>query len=993
MIFSSDAHRTAIVFALLAVSALAPDFGSTRIAVADQQPPSAQPLSPEAALQAFRLHDAVRIELAACEPQIVDPVAVRFDERGRMWVVEMRDYPHGPAEGEKPKSRIKVLEDRDGDGFFETATIFADELLFATGIQPWRKGVFVTMAGQVAYLSDEDGDGRADSRETWFTGFAQENSQLRANHPRLGLDNHIYVANGLRGGTVVDARRADAEPLSISGMDFRFDPLSNRYDAVSGVGQFGLTFDVFGNRFVCSNRNPLKHIVLADRYIRQNPAARIPATSHDVATAGAASRVFPISRAWTTSNLHAGQFTAACGVMIYRGQRLPPEFHGNGFTCDPTGNLVHRELLQPQGATFSSRPAREGVEFLASTDEWFRPVNLELGPDDELYVVDMYRAVIEHPQFMPAELKERPDLYHGVDRGRIYRIVPPDQPGSSEAGHEHLDEQTSAQLVRVIGDRAARQWQRETAARLLLERQDKAVQADLEAIVKRSGDSPIRVNALWLLAGLSALDDDFVASLVASERDPRVLEHAVALAEHFLEDRPDVLTAIRRLADHEDARLRFQVALSLSIAGDAGDADHVETLASIALRGRDDPWTRHAVVLAAGENAAAIAKIVLADARSDEVLSFSRELMPLIAQSSEAEQMAFLEFIARLPQSETSLAFRTALLHAFAESRARNRKSLAAIVDDKTKPLVDQLFRDAEMAAADQTAEISARIHAIALLAFSEAAADRLAEIARRDPNQTVRVAAIDALSRTSHETLWQDLLADFRRESPTVRNAILDGVLARTSRIGLLIAEIEAGRIKPGEIDQLRINRILRTSDTALRARANKALASAVPEDRKKVLADYQQVVDMSADPKRGAEVFRKNCATCHRVGDIGVNVAPDISDSRTKQPLQILTDVIQPNRSIDGNYVSYSAVTTDGRIITGVIAAETSGTVTLKQPEGKSVTLARSDIEELRSNGISLMPEGLEKNIPHQQMADLIAFIKNWRYLDGRTPLGDGQ
>ena len=168
----------------------------------------------------------------------------------------------------------------------------------------------------------------------------------------------------------------------------------------------------------------MRHVVIEDRYLKANPDVTVPAVMHDVAAWGEQSRIFPISRAWTTSNLHAGQFTAACGVYIYRGDLLPAEFKGNAFTCDPTGNLIHREIMQPAGPTFTSKPAYEGKEFLASPDEWFRPVNMELGPDGALYVVDMYRCVIEHPDFVPDELKRRPDQRLGDDRGRIWRIVP-----------------------------------------------------------------------------------------------------------------------------------------------------------------------------------------------------------------------------------------------------------------------------------------------------------------------------------------------------------------------------------------------------------------------------------------------------------------------------------------------------------------------------------------------------------------------------------------
>ena len=206
--------RQRLLIALLSLFLAAPFV--TSLAAADEQA-GASPLSPHQALDGFVLAPGLRMELVACEPEVVDPVAIRFDEDGRMWVVEMRDYPHGPAEGQQPKSQIRILEDTDHDGRFETSHVFADGLLFATGLQPWQGGVFVTLSGRVAYMKDTDGDYRADVDKTLFTGFAEENSQLRANHPRLGLDGMIYVANGLRGGTVVAVGVEGGSRLALEG--------------------------------------------------------------------------------------------------------------------------------------------------------------------------------------------------------------------------------------------------------------------------------------------------------------------------------------------------------------------------------------------------------------------------------------------------------------------------------------------------------------------------------------------------------------------------------------------------------------------------------------------------------------------------------------------------------------------------------------------------------------------------------------------------------
>ena len=198
------------------------------------------------------------------------------------------------------------------------------------------------------------------------------------------------------------------------------------------------------------------------------------------------------------------------------------------------------------------------------------------------------------------------------------------------------------------------------------------------------------------------------------------------------------------------------------------------------------------------------------------------------------------------------------------------------------------------------------------------------------------------------------------------------------------MLDELEAGRIARVEIDTSRAGQLKNHADPAVRKRAARLLAQPLPEERKRVLVEYGQCLKLKADPLAGKELFRKHCATCHRIAGIGVDVAPDISDSRIKTPEQLLTDVLNPNQAIDNNYASYTIVMLDGGVHTGIIAAETAGSITLRQPENKSLDLLRSDIERIRSNGVSLMPEGFEKQLNQQQMADLISFVKNWRYLE---------
>ena len=1008
------------------------------------------PLTAEESLRHFRLADGLRLELAAAEPQVVDPVAVRFDERGRMWVVEMRDYPNAPPLGKPPFSRVKLLDDSDGDGRFETARVFADQLLFATGLQPWRGGVIVTYSGRIEWLRDDDGDGRADHRETWFTGFAEDNSQLRANHPRFALDNFIYVANGLRGGTIRSSRDDAVKPIAISGRDFRFDPRTLAAGAVSGNGQFGLSFDDFGNRFTCSNRNPLIHVVLADDDLARNPYLAVPAVVHDVAAPGDASRVFPISRSWTTSNLHAGQFTAACGVEIYRGDALPAEFHGNAFTCEPTGNLVHREVIEPAGATFVSRPAEEGVEFLASPDGWFRPVNLETGPDGALYVVDMYRAVIEHPDWVPDELKHRPDERHGDDRGRIYRIVPAEWrlPPSPR-----LDAASTNDLVAQLA--SANAWHRETAARLLYERQDNAAIVPLEALARGAADPRARVHALWALQGLiddaplkAALNDSessgrtdrqrrysgaiplFIAAInrALEDQHPRVREQAARLAAPHLasvarnsfrgpdapkrqtrnEFQATLRSRVIELADDADARVRFQVALALGqVPGD----DVVAPLARIALAGADDVWTRRAVATAVPERAGRLLSLVTTLVSSAAAVSTDRlpgpsndgrlallgELARLVGARHEPPEMAAAidPLTSARDGGPVSRAELAVLLGLAQGAQSRGTSLLAALADSPTSGAAAQtLFHSAATLAGDTAADIAFRIEACAALQFADdaVAVPVLLDLLKRDESPELRVRAVGALASHRGEQVGRALIEVLPRQTPAVRGAVLDSLLATPERARLLLDAVAAGTIQVTELDPSRAGRLVRHADPAIRGRAEELLAAALPADRNRVLAEYRSALDLASDTRRGKEVFKKSCSGCHRIGELGVDVAPSISDSRTKTREQLLIDILQPSKAIDAAFVSFTVVMADGRSEVGLVAAETASSITLKQTEGKTVTVLRSEIEELRSNGVSLMPDGLERDISRQQMADLISFIKNWRYLEANLPARAG-
>ena len=376
----------------------------------------------------------LRVELVAAEPLVESPCAMAFDDAGRVFVAENRGYPNT---SEPPQGRIALLSDSDGDGRLDKRTTFADGLTFPNGVLPWRGGVIVTCAPDVLFLKDTDADGIADERRVLLTGFATTGStQLRVNCPTLGPDGWIYFAAGLSGGEVSGVKMTG---------DLRWNPDSGAVENVAGRSQYGMSFDAFGRRFICMNRVQAQHVVLDPRWLRRNPQLAFSDSVQNCpelvpntlmrSTAGAA-RLFPISANITTADSHQGFFSAACAVHVWRGGSLPARYDGHVFSCDPTANVVHIDRLEPAGGTFSATPFFEKKEFLASRDDWFRPVFLTAGPDGALYICDMARKVIEHPDYLPEEVRKRTDFETGKSLGRIWRIKGNAQPRSRSAADE-----------------------------------------------------------------------------------------------------------------------------------------------------------------------------------------------------------------------------------------------------------------------------------------------------------------------------------------------------------------------------------------------------------------------------------------------------------------------------------------------------------------------------------------------------------------------------
>lgn len=986
---------------------------------AQEKSPRSTALSPAESLASVEIEDGFEISIIAHEPQVIDPVDAIFDESGRLWVVEMRDYPYPTSDS--PSGRIRILSDEDADGHFEKSIVFADRLDMPTGLALWKDGAVVTLAGQVVWFRDTDGDSKSDMQQVWIEGFARDNEQLRANHPKLGPDGWWYIASGLRGGNVMagpDFRNAEDQPITLGSRDVRFNPRTKQLEAITGPAQFGLCFDSIGNRIFCSNRNPAVMVRFEQEDLVGNSLAGLIPSVADLIPAGEQSKVYPLVNAWTTSNLHSGQFTAACGVFYHEfaGEYLS-DIPGSGtqsiarlFACEPTGSLVHstmfRERLSLQNKV---KPPRVDKEWLASRDEWFRPVNIVQAPDGGILIVDMHRAVIEHPAWVPDELKKRPDERWGNDCGRILHVSRKDKNAMSsvlgDLRSNPLRTRESSQLVKLLaGDNP---WHRESARRLLIEREAVDQLDQLFAITNDRTLVPAsRIASLQLavvLANSSTTHLQRVLKFVESQQNQSEQNTDVQLAalriarSSFPNDIQIVERAISQGGDlfQTVEYLRCLGASKVKLAAEAEKLliTHVQKLLSNV--SVDDRILPELMIAAASafRDRPEVALKALFDSIQSNPNSFVKEKLYPIAAGRLA--VAVLE-----TNPKSAVEILNQAKHLFASPHASPQRAALVVLAEyanrssslaELKSELDsiELWDRIRALSVDDNAEADLRALSIAMLPKSprKTDIDLLPQLAR-GKTLPIQIAALRAWASTPDSACDDFLLSEMAGSSPQLQLVMLELIGQKTERLAVLADQIAEGKITAKRIGSNELQKLVTRAKGDAQAKLNSALESIVNSNRAKVVADYQSSLTIPSEALRGKEIFVKHCASCHKVADVGVQVGPDISDSRTQQPAQILTNILDPNRAIDNNYFRFVALTVDDQVVEGMIAEETSDSIVLRGQNNTRTTLRRTDLQELKATGVSLMPEGLEAQIDQQAMADLISFIKNWRYLDGSIP-----
>jgi putative membrane-bound dehydrogenase-like protein len=979
------------------------------------------PYSPDQALATFRIADGFQIEPFASEPLIESPVAMEIDEVGRLYVVEMPGYPLDVS----GSGRIVLLGDTNNDGRPDRRTVFADGLRLPTGIMRWKQGVIVTDSPQVWYLEDANGDGRADIKREMLTGFALSNPQHTTNTPIYGLDNWIYLANegpvrttrysdifGDAGSEVRFADRPDGPrlPPDADGRNVRFRPDTGELEMLAARSQFGQTFDTWGHHFLVTHSRHVYQEMIAARYVNRNPALVVPTVVEQLPDYPLPAALYPI----TDSPVHqlltdVGVMTSACGLTYYLADLFPPQYRSAVFVADGAHNLVHVASVRDHGATFRASRMFDGREFLASTDAWFRPVNFYLGPDGALYLIDYYRKVLEHPEWMDYVTAKSRDVYVGRDRGRIYRITPKGTPPPAWLNRVGLGNASPTELVRTLA--TPNIWWRRHAQRLLLDRKPPEAANPLTDLTTASTSAAGRVHALWTSHALGQLSDDAMRRALR-DSVAGVRENAIRIVELRLPKAPSLAASLLELEGDADPRVRYQLLLTLG---------GLDTPRSQAVRARllfdnvEDEWMQIAGLSASSSDIVTLLRTATTRLARKETPGARTLFGRLGAMSAAARDPNVMRDVIRLAAAGSgpsddwwTAATLDGIATAIRPERRRGeeldleRAVVATLLFRTDRPAVHRaalhllegiglstgaVKSDAEQRAmqllGDSNADVETRADAVRLLALFgvERHAALLRAILNRAEPAPVQVAAIRALAEPKGEQAAAGFIELWERWTPLVRAEAVRAMVREPGRIRVLLDALAAKKVRISEIDwPLRV-RMMMVDDEPLRARA-RAMLSPLASSASDTVERYRAAATIAGNAQRGSEVFGRVCAACHQYrGAHGFWFGPDLGEVRGKLAIDLITDVLQPNSSIADGYELWSVELTDGSTASGIISEETPTSITFRLAGGNQTTIARARISAMHIAPVSAMPEGLGESIDLQQMADLIAFIKQGR------------
>ncbi|HVX14560.1 MAG TPA: PVC-type heme-binding CxxCH protein [Pirellulales bacterium] len=946
-----------------------------------QQKPPGPPLAPAEAIAKMTVPEGFSVELVASEPDIVNPVAMTFDERGRIWITESLEYPR--REAGAGRDRVKVLEDTDGDGRADRFTVFAEGLNIPSGVAVGAGGVWVANAPDLLFMQDTDGDGRADRHEVVVTGFGRFDTHELPNSLTWGPDGWLYGLNGVFNPSHIEYR---GKTFDFTCALFRIHPRTRDFElfAEGTSNPWGVAFDTEGSAFVSACViDHLWHLTETGYYHRQG-GPYPPFT-------------------WKLDSIvkHRHQQAAYCGIHYFDSDAYPERFRERLYMGNIHGNCINSDTLARDGSTYFATP---NDDFLSANDAWFMPVVQKTGPDGCLYVLDWY------------------DRYHcyqdanrdpqGIDRlkGRLYRVRYKDTPRS---GQFDLAKETDDQLIERL--RSPNVFYRDLAQRLLWERRTPETLGKLRRLVL-DGDEPrkARMHALWSLIGAGPLDVDFHEQLLA-QPDPTFRAWGVRAAGNQREVDARVRERVVALASDSSPDVRLQVAIAArKLAG----VDSMDLLYRILIGAGDDRLIPQIVwqnlhPLLENESEKLLAHIKRTRLSEQPKLAM---LMPRIvervlgrANFDPRPVTMLLDALLANDGADPALAGQClAMLAGKIETReiagARLDKLRAAL-----DPIADRLLGSSNPALVFNAALLAAtwkepRAVAVVRKTFisaNEPDARRLqalaALVAAGDPGLLDEVAgvladrqkgaiefrrrALDALSRAESPDIARLVLAAYRDMEPDLKPQAIELLTGRPAWSKALLRAIADKGVSADALNLNQVRKLLVSKDAELVNMVRDTwgtLRNDRNPERENVIARMRHFLRQApGDAQRGQQVFKKVCGQCHKIYGEGQEVGPDITVNGRSSFEQLLSNVFDPSLVIGAAYQARTVVTSDGRVITGLVAEDSPQRIVLKAQGGKLETIARPDIDQMETSKLSLMPENLEQQLKPEEIADLFAFI----------------
>lgn len=938
--------------------------------------PRSLPQTPTDAMRGLHVPQGFCVELVAAEPLIRDPVAIDWGFDGSLWVAEMADYPLGIDGKGKPGGRLRVLRDSNGDGQYDVSTVFKDGLSFPNGVLVWGDGVLITAAPEVLFAKDTDGDDRADVCQPLFSGFVDGNQQLRMNGLRWGLDNWIHCASGAHHagfGTSTEVKSiVTNQVLSLGSRDFRIRPDRGAIEPESGPSQFGRVRNEWGDWFGVQNSLPLWHYVLADRYLQRNP--RIPSTDPRKLLRPMQPRVYPAKAPEKRYHGfdHVNHYTSACGPAIYGDDLLFGRKPGveHAFTCEPFHNLVQHHVLTDEGVSYSGERAEDGpYDFFASEDRWCRPVMARGGPDGALWVVDMYRYMIEHPEFLPPEGKSElePFYRHGEEYGRIYRVVP-ENSGARTASR--IDARNTESLLEAISHPSM--IVRDMAHREFVRREDTSQVVHLRALLRGPAPDQVKLQAACVLDGLQSLAESDLLGLL-DDPNSALRRNAIRMSEQFSQPGAEIRLRLRALANDPSPKVRLQLACSL---GEWTTTWAGEILADLAARDDLDGYSVSAIISSMVPHYETVARKL-----SDKLNPSHPGILAAIwvmGQDFPEPFTAYLEKILRAARnSDPALGLRVLGVGL----RAGDERGLSpdsVPVDGGLEPWSERALTTAE----DSSLDEDLREVALELVGRSPNRRDveipRLAAMLGPDQPPNVERATLRRLLAIETDASLRHVLNGWPSMSHETRGLVLDRLMGSQPGMKLFLERMESKAIFVADIDMARRGQLLQHPIASVRQRAEKLFSGLSPE-RQAVVDRYQQLASVQGNRERGAALFEQHCATCHNPReDQSTPLGPDLRSLTDRDPAGLLVSILDPSRSVEPRYLGYNVVLDSGEVLFGVVANETANSLMLRSADGKERPIARESIVEFRGSGKSFMPDGFEETIKPEQMADIVEFVR---------------